>query len=118
MVKSPQLVAIAGTAKAVKPANDNASRAKRGIMRRMCSSPCFSSIKSRGQPPGISSKYSTIFLCRSNHVENSKRRRRYGRAPLNTSIEHPTKFDVVTNLEALGLTISQTLLAAADEVVE
>ena len=55
---------------------------------------------------------------RSNHVENSKRRRRYGRAPLNTSIEHPTKFDVVTNLEALGLTISQTLLAAADEVVE
>jgi hypothetical protein len=56
--------------------------------------------------------------CRSNHVENSKRRRRYGRAPLNTSIEHPTKFDVVTNLEALGLTISQTLLAAADEVVE
>ena len=38
--------------------------------------------------------------------------------PLNTPVEHSTKFDVVTNLEALGLTVSQTLLAAADEVIE
>ena len=47
LVKSRQLVAIAGTAKAGRPASENASRAKRGITRRMCSSPCFSSIKSR-----------------------------------------------------------------------
>jgi hypothetical protein len=59
-----------------------------------------------------------VLSCRSNHVENSQRRRRYGRAPLNTPVEHPTKFDLVTNLEALGLTVSQTLLAVADEVIE
>jgi hypothetical protein len=39
LAKSPQLMAIAGTAKAVEPANHSASKAKRGNMRCMISPP-------------------------------------------------------------------------------
>ena len=58
-----------------------------------------------------------VLSSRSNHVENSQRRRRHWQGALNTSVEYPTTFDVVTNLEAIGLTVSQTL-ATADEVIE
>jgi hypothetical protein len=41
LIKSPQLVAIDGAAKAIEPASDSASRTKRGKMRRMVSPPLF-----------------------------------------------------------------------------
>jgi putative ABC transport system substrate-binding protein len=90
------------------------SLAGRNRMPAICDAATFAK---EGGLMSYGTSYIDIFRRAAGHVDRVLR----GTKPADLPVETPTKFELVINLKtakALGLTIPETLLATADEVIQ
>jgi putative tryptophan/tyrosine transport system substrate-binding protein len=98
--------------------NDNRSRVSMlALDARLPAVYGFRNMVEAGGLMSYGANYSSLFQRAGNYVDKILR----GAKPSDIPVEQPTKFDLVINLKTakeLGVTIPDTLLALADEVIE
>ena len=120
---APAIEALKGHADALYVQSDplmNTNRTRISILALGARLPTLSGIRDSVEAGGLMSygpNFPDLFRRAAEYVDKILR----GAKPGDLPVEQPTKFDLVINLttaKALGLTISESLLLRADEVIE